>query len=99
MNSMPKCATIPAGEPFSGRLARWLLDRYGREAVSLPRVLVLLPSRRACRSLRKAFLEAAGGKPLLLPRIQPLGDMDEDPGMFTGGDADIRPPMPALKRT
>jgi len=46
--------------------------------------LILLPTRRAARSLAEAFLRAAGGEPLLLPRITALGALDEAPLALTG---------------
>ena len=46
------CYTIPAEIHFTGALARWILARYGRDAAVLTRTLILLPSRRACRSRR-----------------------------------------------
>lgn len=70
--------SIPAGLSFSGILAAWVLEKHGSDALSLPRVLLLLPSRRACLSVREAFLRATGGRPTLLPRMQPLGDVDAD---------------------
>ncbi len=70
--------SIPAGLSFADILAGWVLERYGADALSLPRVLLLLPSRRACLSLREAFLRVTGGRPTLLPRMQPLGDVDTD---------------------
>ena len=38
---------------------------------------VLLPTRRACITLRDAFLRVSGGQALVLPRLLPLGDLDE----------------------
>ncbi len=73
-----KLFTIPAGKPFARTLAQWVLEKFGEEPHQLARVLLLLPSRRACLSQREAFLQVTGGKPLLLPRMQPLGDVDED---------------------
>ena len=40
--------------------------------------LILLPTRRAIRSLCDAFLKTSKGKPLILPSIIPLGDLDEE---------------------
>jgi len=82
MNPPLHCTTIPAENPFIATLAAWVLAHYGRDPAVLTRVLVLLPSRRACRSLREAFLDITGGKPILLPRIQPIGDMEEDPAHY-----------------
>ena len=81
MNPIPStpayCYTISAGLPFLRTLARWILDRHGKSPNTLTSLLILLPNRRSCRALREAFLAETGGAPLLLPKIQPLGDMDE----------------------
>lgn len=70
--------TIPAGLSFVDILARGIMERAGGDPLSLARIQVLLPTRRACRSLREAFLRLSGGKPLLLPRMNPIGDVDEE---------------------
>lgn len=71
-----KVYSIPAGVPFAQAIAAKLLQDYRARPEELPRVRILLPTRRACRVLREAFLAGNGGAPLLLPRIQPLGDID-----------------------
>ncbi len=76
----PTVYSIPAGEPFVDRLAAGLIERYGADPLTLSRVTVLLPTRRACRSLREAFLRVSGGKALLLPAMLPLGDLGEEDG-------------------
>ncbi len=78
MKLHPECYTVPASKPFAKTLSAWVLESYGHEATFLPEILILLPNRRACRSLREAFLEQSEGKPLLLPRIQPIGDLTEE---------------------
>ena len=77
-DSGPSVFTIPAGTPFVDALAAGILKRAGDDPGELPRLLVLLPTRRACRSLREAFLRCCDGGALLLPRLVPLGDLDED---------------------
>jgi len=42
----------------------------------LPRWTILVPTRRASRELRQSFLAKGGAR--LLPRIRPIGDVDED---------------------
>ncbi|MEM7650714.1 MAG: double-strand break repair protein AddB [Pseudomonadota bacterium] len=69
---------IPAGQPFARILAQSLLDEYQTREDQLAQVLILLPTRRACRVLQDAFLELRGQKPLILPRMQPVGDLDEE---------------------
>jgi ATP-dependent helicase/nuclease subunit B len=63
---------------FADTLAAGLLQRAGDDPEALGDLLVLLPNRRAGRSLREAFLRRSEGKPLLLPRILALGDQDEE---------------------
>jgi ATP-dependent helicase/nuclease subunit B len=76
----PSVFTIPAHVPFVDALAAGVAERHARpdDPLALARVLVLLPTRRACRALQDAFLRHSGGRALLLPRMVPLGDVDED---------------------
>ena len=53
------------------------MREYGADAASFTKLLILLPNRRSCVALRDEFLDATGGKPLLLPRIQPIGELEE----------------------
>ncbi|MCG8507756.1 MAG: double-strand break repair protein AddB [Rhodospirillales bacterium] len=73
-----KVFTIPAGTPFLDSLATGILSRTDGRPEALTAIHVLLPTRRACRGLRDAFLGKSDGRPLLLPRLTPLGDIDED---------------------
>ncbi|MGB0718980.1 MAG: double-strand break repair protein AddB, partial [Bdellovibrionales bacterium] len=70
--------TIPAGAPFAKSLAATLLREYDQQIEALADILILLPTRRACRTLRDSFLQLRNGRPLLLPRMQALGDIDEE---------------------
>lgn len=74
----PSVHTIAPGRPFLDLLARGILQQYGADPLTLSRVTVLLPTRRACRALAEAFLRQSEGAALLLPVIRPLGDVDED---------------------
>ena len=76
--SAPKIFNIPAGRPFAKILAASLLRDYEGREQELSDVLILLPTRRACRVLQDAFLQLKGQKPLILPRLQPIGDLDEE---------------------
>lgn len=78
--------TIPRGVPFVDALAEGILERIGAEPLELAGLTILLPTRRACRALREAFLRLSGGRPLLLPRMSPLGDLDDDELALSGGD-------------
>ena len=80
--------------PFVDALARGLLDdpRTRADPLALTRATILLPTRRACRALSDAFLRAADGTALLLPRLVPLGDVDVDEIELRGDE----PADPAL---
>ncbi len=70
--------TIPAELPFVDALAAGLSERAAVGPFDLADYTILLPTRRAVRSLREAFLRLSDGQPLLLPRMMPLGDLDEE---------------------
>jgi len=91
MASAPSVLTIPAGVPFLPCLARAILagdlPNAGGPAPSpldLPRMTLLLPTRRACKAMLEAFLEAGGNRAMLLPRIRPIGGVDEDESLLRG---------------
>ncbi len=101
MATAPKVYSIPAGAPFLEALAAGILRRHGADPLELSRVTVLLPTRRACRALAEAFLRlgaAQGRDALLLPTIQPLGDIDEDELELRGLGSDARQAIPELQR-
>ncbi len=87
-------SSIPAGEAFLAALARGVRARLGDDPAALARATVLLPNRRAARALGEAFLAEAGGKPLLLPRLAAIGDVDEDELILTGAGAALDAELP-----
>lgn len=74
----PSVYAIPFDQPFLDTLVAGLMDRAAGDPLALTRMTVLLPTRRAARSLREAFLRAGNGEPLLLPRMIPVGDLDPE---------------------
>jgi ATP-dependent helicase/nuclease subunit B len=105
----PAVFTIPSHQAYVDILAAGILERIGHDPEALAKVRVLLPTRRACRSLREAFLRLSGGTPTLLPRMTPLGDVDEDELVIGGeynseevlsgdGGFDIPPAMSGTRR-
>ncbi len=98
----PEIYNIPAHQSFVDVLAQGILERFGNDPISLSEVLILLPNRRAVRSLRDSFLRLGGGQPMVLPNIQPIGDVDED-GLIMGAgalyeDLSIKPAVPGYVR-
>ncbi|MGB1546950.1 MAG: double-strand break repair protein AddB, partial [Alphaproteobacteria bacterium] len=103
MNGRPNVFTIPPGKAFVDALADGLLNETGDNPFTLSDLRILLPTRRSVRSLREAFLRLSGGKPLLLPLMTPLGDVDEEDlefheGLFPESAAALPPAIPELRR-
>lgn len=105
----PALYTIPAHIPFLDALVAGIRAETGDDPLALSRVLVLLPTRRAVRALREAFLRASAGRALLLPQMRPVGDLDGDDISLAPADgaseaagvpggADIPPAIPELRR-
>ncbi len=91
--SRPRLFTIPPSAPFLTTLARAVLGGNlpvtggpRPDPLTLPRATIYLPTRRAARGLRDAFLAASGGRALLLPRIHALGDPDEDAALILASE-------------
>ena len=86
--------SVPANAAFLDAIAaEWL----AAELTDIPNGLILLPTRRAARSLAEAFLRVSGGRPLLLPRIVALGALDEAP-LTLAGALDLPPPVDPARR-
>ncbi len=101
----PSVFAIPFDQPFLDTLVSGLMRRAGKDPLALTRMTVLLPTRRAARSLREAFLRAGNGKALLLPRMIPVGDLDPeelallgDEGEAGGAGFDLPPAISDLRR-
>lgn len=80
---------VPAGVPFVDTLSKAVLQGHlpvhsachniaPPKIHDLPNWTILLPTRRAKRALIQSFIDQAGKEAILLPRIQPLGDVDEE---------------------
>lgn len=92
-------STIPAGVPFVDALAKGLLAEAKGDALALADMLVLLPNRRACRTLREAFWRARDGRAMVLPTIQPIGDLDADDLLIDAeSELDLPPAISPLRR-
>ena len=94
----PRVFTIPASAPFLRTLIEALRNGTlvegfpaSTDPLALAAATLYLPTRRACRLAREVFLDVTGTNAAILPRIVPLGDIDEDEIAFaqsaTPGDA------------
>lgn len=75
--------TIPASAPFLPTLidalyAGKLGFAFAHDPLKLAAATLYLPTRRACRLARDAFLGVLKGDAAILPRIVAIGDIDED---------------------
>ena len=73
----PQVWTIPAGQPFAPRFASELLRRV-HPSTDLAATTILVPTNRGARALSRAFVQEAGSRAFLLPRIMPLGEVGEE---------------------
>ncbi|HXW48416.1 MAG TPA: double-strand break repair protein AddB [Xanthobacteraceae bacterium] len=103
----PRVFTIPASVPFLPTLIEALYDgRLGlpanRDPLALAAATIYLPTRRACRLMRDAFLDALKTNSAVLPRIVPIGDIDEDEVAFAENSSAeslaLPPPLSPLER-
>ena len=103
----PRVFTIPASAPFLPTLIEALHDgRLGLTATSDPLAFaaatIYLPTRRACRLMRDAFLDGLKANGAILPRIVAIGDIDEDEIAFaeaSGPDSlALPPPLSGIER-
>ncbi|WP_458095837.1 double-strand break repair protein AddB [Roseomonas sp. WA12] len=71
---------IPAHRPFLDDLAHGVLAMAEDldDPAALARTTILLPTRRAARSLREAFLRVSGKPALLLPRLRALAGLSTE---------------------
>jgi ATP-dependent helicase/nuclease subunit B len=103
--------TIPPSVPFLPTLVRALregrlVEGFGPGAFDFADATLFLPTRRACRLARDAFLQVQDVDAAVLPRIVPLGDIDEDELVFAAmatGDVafdalDLPPALGGLER-
>lgn len=87
---------LPAHVPFLDAIAAEWLSR-ATDPLDVAKGMILLPTRRAARSLADAFLRAGNGRPLLLPRITAFGALDEVP-LAMAGALDLPPAVEPAQR-
>jgi ATP-dependent helicase/nuclease subunit B len=107
----PRVFTIPPSVPFLPTMiaafkAGRLVEGCAPGPLGFADATIFLPTRRACRLARDAFLDVLGAEAALLPRIVPIGDIDEDELVFaetaTGAAAmdalDLPPALGGMER-
>ncbi|MES2861062.1 MAG: double-strand break repair protein AddB [Pseudomonadota bacterium] len=97
----PRWFSIPAHRPFLEDLAAGVLDWLGdNPPEALSDATILLPNRRAARAFTGALSTLSGDRPVLLPQVRPLGDLEEDEPPFSPGELglDLPPSIAPLTR-
>jgi len=97
----PRWFAIPAHRPFLDDLAAGVLDWLGdAPPETLSDAIILLPNRRAARAFGTALSRLSGDRPVLLPQVRPLGDLEEDEQPFAPGELglDLPPAIAPLTR-
>lgn len=97
----PRWYAVEAHRPFLEDLAAGVLDWLGdKPPEALSDAVILLPNRRAARAFTSALTKQAGGRPVLLPQVRPLGDLEEDEPPFAPGELglDLPPAIAPLTR-
>lgn len=107
---VPRVFNIPASANFLAELARAVLrggfpapDTPAPGPADLAQWTILVPTRRAARALEQIFLDQSEQRALLLPRIRPIGDIDEDildtfTTAATADEAAVAPAISSLAR-
>ncbi len=103
MAASPTLFTIDPSVSFVDALVDGLLAEAEGDPIALSRMTILLPNRRAQRSLQEAFLRKLEQKTSLLPVMRPIGDVDEDEIGFLGAGlgldvSDLKPAISPMRR-
>jgi ATP-dependent helicase/nuclease subunit B len=103
----PRIYSIAAHRGFADALVAGLVPRFADDDLGLARLTLLLPSRRAVRTVTEAFVRlsdpSAGSGGLLLPRMAVVGDLDLDETLGAlldplGAGAEIPPAADPTRR-
>lgn len=83
---------VPLSAHFPKILAHFILEKYSHTPLEMAKLEVLLPTKRACRFLKDAFLEIGRGKSFLLPQLKALYELEDI-------EENLPEALPSLKRT
>ena len=96
----PNVFTIPPGAPFLATFARALCDGHvvpglsAADPLALAATTIYVPTRRAARALAQELGVALDKPAVLLPRIRPLGGLEEAGQGLMFGSAALKLPQP-----
>ncbi|CAK7192320.1 hypothetical protein COMNV_00513 [Commensalibacter sp. Nvir] len=95
-----KLITIPFNNPFLELVAQHWIQEIGLQNIASQKGLILVPNRRTAKTLVETFLKVMQGKSILLPKIVPVGDLDEAAMVLSGQHQFALPPaIHPIRRT
>ncbi len=77
-----KIYNIPLSCSFWDCLAKIYLKKCQSDHTELASILFMVPNRRSCQALISAFVRQQGIKPIILPQIIPIAEIDDDELFF-----------------
>lgn len=94
----PSIFTIDPSVSFVDALVDGLVTEAAGDPLALSHMIILVPNRRAQRSLQEAFLRKLEHRTTLLPMMRPIGDVDEEEINFLGAGIGLDPSglLPAI---
>ena len=69
-------ATLNLSAHFADKIAEIVLNNR-QNPLDMAQTLIILPTKRACRSVKEAFVRRCENKPILMPQIKALFDADD----------------------
>lgn len=91
----PTFFTIPSDQDFLKILAHYLLEK--NTPYNLAQHILFLPTQRACKKLEEELRKASKNNAVLLPRMIPLGQVEEDEITLSGiEESEFGVNLPAL---
>lgn len=83
---------VNLSDDFADKLTEFILQQNDDNSFLMAKTQVILPTKRACKTVRDAFLRVSKNKSMLLPQLTPLYELDNL-------HVALPPKMPALERT
>ncbi len=68
--------TLNLSDHFTDKIAEFILTRESNP-IRIAQTRIILPTKRACRSMKEAFVRKCGDKPLLLPQLTALYEIED----------------------
>lgn len=97
---MANIYNIPSEYSFLESFAIGLVNMGRKDPFALSQMEVFLPTRRACIEVQRAMIRYETERCFLMPKLIPLGDLDEDEALLHSplDESELPPLLPPLNR-